>query len=142
LPTSFTFSASDLGTKMFTVTAAAAGSGAVTVFDASSPFVSGSAAIMVQQGPNTALTPTPTPVVGNAFSPLQNVVVATFTHGTGDIAAALFGATINWGDGTTTTGVVSETAGVYSVVGSHTYQDEGVFNVTVTVTSPDGAPSA
>jgi hypothetical protein len=140
LPASFTFGASELGTKTFTVTAAAAGSGAVTVFDASSSAISGAASILVRQGPNTALTPMP--VVAHAFSPLQNVVVATFTHGAGGIAAALFGATINWGDGTTTAGVVSEAGGVYSVLGSHTYQDEGVFGVTVTVTSPDGAPPA
>jgi len=43
-----------------------------------------------------------------------------------------FTATINWGDGTTTTGTVSGSGGTLTVSGSHTYPaDEGSFAVTV-----------
>jgi nitrate reductase NapE component len=44
-----------------------------------------------------------------------------------------FVATINWGDTTTTAGVVSGGAGVFSVSGSHTYSVAGPFPVTVTL---------
>ncbi len=36
-----------------------------------------------------------------------------------------FGATIDWGDGTTSTGVVRGSDGSYSVTGSHTYVGRG-----------------
>jgi hypothetical protein len=46
--------------------------------------------------------------------------------------ASEFTATIDWGDGTTTAGAVSGSAGTYTISGDHTYADEGNFNATVT----------
>jgi RHS repeat-associated protein len=43
-------------------------------------------------------------------------------------------ATINWGDGTTSSGTVTVDTGVARASGTHTYQDDGDFVVTVTVT--------
>ncbi|MFH1723208.1 MAG: PKD domain-containing protein [Elusimicrobiota bacterium] len=69
---------------------------------------------------------------------------ATFT----DNGADTHTATINWGDGTSDAGIVSETppgppgssAGVSGEVsGSHTYGENGVFILSVTVTDDDGA---
>jgi hypothetical protein len=42
-------------------------------------------------------------------------------------------ASIDWGDESTSVGVVSESSGSGNVSGSHTYSDNGVFTVTVTV---------
>jgi PKD domain len=47
-------------------------------------------------------------------------------------------ATINWGDGNTTAGTVSESNGSGTVTGSHTYLTPGVWSITVTVTDSDG----
>ncbi len=58
--------------------------------------------------------------------------------------AASYPATIDWGDGTTTTGIVTMTPGgpgaatVGTVTGSHTYDDQGNYTVTVSVTDDGG----
>src|SRR5262249_20086766 len=56
-----------------------------------------------------------------------------------------FTASINWGDGTTTMGVVqliggNATGAIFEVLGSHTYTDALTFPITVTVTDKGGAP--
>jgi hypothetical protein len=51
-----------------------------------------------------------------------------------------FSASINWGDGATSAGVVSGPGGgPYSVSGSHTYATTGSFTITTTVTDVGGA---
>jgi hypothetical protein len=51
-----------------------------------------------------------------------------------------FAATIDWGDGTWDFGTVSATpSGSFVVIGSHSYQDEGVQTVTVTATDEGGS---
>jgi hypothetical protein len=76
-----------------------------------------------------------TPLNSFELSPLTNVTVATFTP-PGAQPASAFSATISWGDGTSSAGVVSGGNGSYAVLGSHTYTDERVFSVTVTLTGP------
>lgn len=61
--------------------------------------------------------------------------MATFTQ-PGAQPASAFGATIDWGDGTSSAGVVTGGSVSYAVLGSHTYADEGAFPVTVTLTGP------
>lgn len=46
-------------------------------------------------------------------------------------------AVVDWGDGTITAGVVTETAGAGTVTASHTYTDGGVYTITVTLTDDD-----
>jgi hypothetical protein len=48
-------------------------------------------------------------------------------------------ATINWGDGTSSTGTVTETNGSGTVTGSHVYSDAGSYTITLTVTDNNGA---
>ncbi|MFT3879449.1 MAG: PKD domain-containing protein [Gemmatales bacterium] len=45
----------------------------------------------------------------------------------------------NWGDGTTSTGTVTESSGSGSFTGNHVYSSPGVFTITATVKDKDGA---
>jgi hypothetical protein len=62
----------------------------------------------------------------------STVVAATFTDTTPSPAAD-YTAAVNWGDGTTTAGTVTLSAGTYTVTGSHTYADEGTFTATESI---------
>jgi hypothetical protein len=64
----------------------------------------------------------------------NNTAVATFTDNVGSDAAGDFTATINWGDGVTTTGTVVGSAGSFTVEGGHSYADEGADPASVTLT--------
>jgi hypothetical protein len=79
-------------------------------------------------------------------SPLEAVsfsgTVANFTDNDTSQPASNFTATINWGDGSTTAGVISGSAGSFAVSGTHTYADEGTFTVTVAVTDVANAQNA
>jgi hypothetical protein len=48
--------------------------------------------------------------------------------------ASAFSATINWGDGTTSPGAITESGTTYSVTGSHTYSGGGRHTISTTVT--------
>ena len=71
----------------------------------------------------TAITETE----GIAFT----AVVATFTDTTA--SAADYAATIDWGDGSSSSGTVSGSAGSFSVSGTHTYAEEGGDGITVAI---------
>jgi hypothetical protein len=64
-----------------------------------------------------------------------NRLVATFT----DVDAAdTHTAVVDWGDGATTNGTVIEPSSPGSVFGSHAYDENGVYSVTVSVTDSAG----
>ena len=73
--------------------------------------------------------------------PVSGLAVATFTDPGGPEALSDYAATIDWGDGHTSAGVVSgPVGGVYTVSGGNTFSEDGTFNVTVTLhheSSPD-----
>jgi uncharacterized repeat protein (TIGR01451 family) len=71
----------------------------------------------------------------------SNIQVATFTHANGVEPASDFVATINWGDGTTSTGSITESGTTYKVKGSHTYATNGSHTVTTTVVEASGGGS-
>jgi hypothetical protein len=65
--------------------------------------------------------------------------VATFSDADSGASASEYSATINWGDGKTSTGTISGTPSQFKVTGSHTYAEEGSFTITVTITDVDNS---
>ncbi len=86
-----------------------------------------------------------------AFSVSALPVYATSTHvfsgtvgtfeGDSASASANFSANINWGDGTTSTGTITGSAGSYSINGTHTYSTAGTNVVTLKAWSSPGQGS-
>jgi hypothetical protein len=79
---------------------------------------------------------------GVTFSPTEGQsftgTVATFSDPNPSSTASEYSASIQWGDGTTSAGTVSgPTGGPFTVSGTHTYADEGTYNVAVIVTDVD-----
>ena len=80
---------------------------------------------------------------GYVGGPLTNVEVAAFTSSDPNATASSFGATITWGDGTTTAGTVVADANnptVFHVQGSHTYNTQspsGQYEVGISVSQKD-----
>ena len=62
-----------------------------------------------------------------------NGVVATFTHANGVEPTSAFTATINWGDGKTSTGTITLSGTTYTVTGSHKYSRPGSYAITTSV---------
>jgi hypothetical protein len=81
----------------------------------------------------------PVPVVGPLLSKAAEVGNPV------RILAAMIGSstsglkvTIQWGDGTTTTGTFATLCGVLTVSGSHSYSNAGTFQIRLTVTNASG----
>jgi hypothetical protein len=82
------------------------------------------------------------PAVGAITAPLDPTAVGTVVSTTAaftdpgilDTHTAVW----DWGDGTTSAGVVGETGGSGQAGGSHTYTAAGIYTVTLTVTDKDG----
>jgi uncharacterized repeat protein (TIGR01451 family) len=64
---------------------------------------------------------------------LTNVAVATFTHANGVEASSAFTATIDWGDGHTSTGTITQSGTTYTVTGSHNYTRNGTHTISTSV---------
>jgi hypothetical protein len=105
-----------------------------------SPPVSGSPAPFTLQGGFTLGA-----VEAVLFAPpYETFTLATFTdNGSAFRDPGDYSVTINWGDGTSSDGWVSEdAAGQFSVFGQHGYALHGAYAATVTVTRVDGAAAA
>jgi uncharacterized repeat protein (TIGR01451 family) len=72
------------------------------------------------------------PISVSGKSP-SNVTVATFTHANGVESTSAFRATINWGDGSTSTGTITLSGTTYTVRGTHRYRSGGNHTVSTTV---------
>jgi hypothetical protein len=79
------------------------------------------------------------PVAAVAGQALSNVTEATVTDSDTNANPADFAATINWGDGSTSSGTLTATGpGTFTVSGAHTYVTTGNFTFSVQVTDPSG----
>jgi hypothetical protein len=69
---------------------------------------------------------------------------ATFTDDNAFATKADFSATIDWGDGSSSSGTISGGPGVgpYTVSGSHTYSTTGAFTITTTIKDDGGATTS
>jgi hypothetical protein len=116
-----TYGDEGLFTEVVTITrttdnATIAPSGTVAVAEDDS--LSASGAGTIHGDPNVALT---------------NVTVATFTDSNTQNVAGDFVATVDWGDGTTTTGTITGSSGSFTVTDSHTYTQNGHDTILVNV---------
>src|SRR5262249_52977298 len=78
---------------------------------------------------DAALAATGTTLQTKSNQPLRNVVVATFTDGNPFATISDFVATVDWGDGSTSKGLISKTQTGFAVLGSHTYSIAGAYSV-------------
>jgi hypothetical protein len=86
----------------------------------------------------TVITPAPSDFTV-AEATAYDGPVATFTDDDDSTNADSFTASIDWGDGTpATAGTIAQSDTIFIVLGQHTYDDEGSFTVTVTIS--DVAP--
>ena len=60
--------------------------------------------------------------------------VASFTDSNTSDTASGFSATITWGDGSSSAGMVSGANGSFTVTGGHTYADEGSYALSTAIT--------
>jgi hypothetical protein len=65
--------------------------------------------------------------------------VASFTDSDLTATADMFSASIDWGDGTTSEGVVTGANGSFGVAGSHTYAGTGPHTITTSIAGTDGS---
>lgn len=109
----------------------------VTIHDTSSNTITSQDAVAVADAPLFANGAHFTVTPGQTQ---HGIVVGSFTDAAGAEPASDFTATIDWGDGTTSTGtIVSLGGGAFNVTGDHAYSQAGVFSVTVSVADDGGA---
>jgi hypothetical protein len=111
----------------------------VTVTDNGSAVAGSGTATVAETDILTASSTPKSTVEGGTVSGL----LATFTDPNITNVASDFTATIAWGDGTTSSGVVAGGGGSFSVSGTHTFADEltGTYSVTLTEDAPGTATS-
>jgi PKD repeat protein len=90
---------------------------------------------------DAGLIPSAVSLSGTEPTVFSNVAVATFTDTGGPEDPSNYTTTINWGDSTPTqSGSVVLANGVFNVIGSHTYADEGSYPITVSIADAEGLP--
>jgi hypothetical protein len=86
------------------------------------------------------LTATAVPNIASTKLTLTNMPLATFTDGNPAATPSDFSASVNWGDASTSAGVISgPVGGTFTVTGSHAYTAIGPKAIQVTITDDGGA---
>jgi hypothetical protein len=87
------------------------------------------------------LVTTPASVSATEGAPFTGQTVATFTDPDGNTDPTQYAASIDWGDGTTSSGVVTYDSATTSFVvsGDHTYSEEGAYTVAVDISDTDSS---
>jgi len=85
----------------------------------------------------------PFAAVGNEGAVINPQIIAAFTDPGGPEPVADYQAFIDWGDGSSTAGVISPAVNapnVYVVAGAHQYIEEGFYRLTITITHDHAPP--
>ena len=94
----------------------------------------------INQTPSLVAVP---PLSATPGTALNNVIVGTFTEQNLVETAGGFAATINWGDGTATDAgtivAVNGTPGTFDILGSHTYVNSGMNDISVSLADNGGS---
>jgi PKD repeat protein len=110
----------------------------VKVDDAGGSTVTATQAITVADAPLAAGAPLT--IGGTEGAALKRgTVVATIQDANPAATAEDLTATVNWGDKTTSRGLLVGTAGIWRVVGSHVYREEGTYRTIVVATDRGGS---
>ena len=107
----------------------------VTVTDSTGSTANGNASTSVADAALIVTGASVSAVEGAGFSG----TLASFTDADPSGVVTDYGATINWGDQTSSAGTVTANGGGFVVSGSHVYAEEGSYTVTVTVSDAGGA---
>src|SRR5207249_2288580 len=110
----------------------------VTVTDSDGATASTSSTATVTDAPLSATAGNLNTTEGLNFT----VFVASFSDANPFATAGDFTATITWGDGTSSAGVVSANGGGFSVSGSHTWVSSGPFAVLVAINDDGGGTAS
>jgi hypothetical protein len=98
--------------------------------------------VTVSSAPDAPLTSLPAAALSGKQNIPMTVIVAEFQDGDTSSTASVFTATIDWGDGTSSTGSVEAAQGApgfFRVVGSHIYRKSGTFAVRTAINDSGGA---
>ena len=110
----------------------------VKVDDAGGSTVTATQAITVADAP--LAVGAPLTIGGTEGTALKRgTVVATFQDANPATTADDLSATVNWGDKTTSRGPLVGTGGIWRVVGSHAYREEGTYRTIVVATDRGGS---
>jgi hypothetical protein len=89
----------------------------------------------------SAVADAPISAAGVKFCAIEGIdssgTVATFTDPDTSATPAEYAATIQWGDGSSSAGTITGSGGKFTVSGSHSYADEGLLHMAVTITDVD-----
>ena len=91
------------------------------------------------------ITATGTTVAAQTTGTSFTAPVAAFTDGNAAAPLGDFTASVDWGDGTTSAGTITQPGGVgttFSVAGTHSYASHGSYTVTVTVNDVGGSTTS